>query len=230
MSNFNKSDRNIGKILLIILAVVMALTAVAGVVLGIVNLTRENKTDTIMTDVGNATENNKYPTQWYGDESYRYRLLSDTEMEIESKRVITGTVQPNVKYYSTESGELRAVYINAKTRVQYKMVYTYSVKCEYEMTIVDGRETYSCKNVYFPGIDEVPEIKMSYEMSESYNSTPMETDITNMIRYSAATNSMSDHVDISTKNFQRFPKLHQEVHVVLYDENYMACDEITIMN
>lgn len=222
MSNFN-SNSNIGRVLLIILAVVICISAVGGTVLGIINISNNNK-KTI------ECSSSIYPTEWYGDDAYRYRLISDTEMEVESKKVVTGTLQPKIKYYTTENNTLKAVYIDSNTRIQYKMTYKYTVKCEYSSVIVNGVQQYTCKDVYFPSVNDMPEITIQYNTNRQYVSYPTEDDIKDIIRYSAATNTMSDHVDVSTDNFQQFPNLKQEIHIILYDENYMACDEIILNN
>ena len=223
MSNFN-SNSNICRVLLIILTVVICISAVGGAVLGIINLNSKN------TEKTNSGSLSTYPTEWYGDESYRYRLISDTEMEVESKKVVTGTLQPKIKYYTTENNTLKAVYVDSNTRIHYKMIYKYSVTCEYDSVIVNGVQQYTCKNVYFPSVDNMPEITIQYNTNRQYVSHPTEDDIREIIRYSAATNTMSDHVNVSTDNFQQFPNLKQEIHIILYDENYMACDEIILNN
>ena len=230
MKNFGSN--NVGKIVLIILAVVIALAAIVGVVLGIIN-TLNNKPADVPEDTNTVIEkpaDSEYPSLWYGDESYRYRLLSDTEMEISVKRVVTGSIRPTVKYFSFDDGELKANYIDANDTIQYKVVYSYSVRCEYTTDIVNGRTVYNVKDVYFPSIEETPNINIMYTMNGVYADAPEQNDISNYINHSAATASMRDHVTVDTANFQKYHMLQQEISVILYDSNYIAADEIVLNN
>ena len=223
MSNFN-SNSNIGRVLLIILTVVICVSAVGGAVLGIINFVNKKNVPTINnTDI-------EYPSQWYGDESYSYRLISDTEMEICIKRVVTGAIQPNIKYYSTDGGNLHVVYVPANDVIQYKTTYSYSVKCEYTTETVNGRTVYNTKDVYFPSAEETPGIEIMYVMSGVYDTAPTQIEIREFIDCSAATASMNDHVIVNTKNFESYYMLQQQIHVILYDANYIAADEIILNN
>lgn len=242
MASFNKTDSKALKILAIVLAVVISLAAIGGVILGIINLVEKDDDAEIGSNDNQQTEpipensnvSNKYPTDWIGDSNYRYRLLSDCEMEIQKTFINYGSIKPTVEYFYREDDSTAiksAKYTIDSSEVHFKEVYTYSIICSYETKIENGRTNYECdKSIYFPMQPTTPELVFRSHQIYGVDMRPSEDDVKDILNYASATMSLDEYIIVDNNNFMKYPDFEQEYHLFIYNDKYVTVDEIVISN